>query len=542
MKPDMVGEWHYIVIGAGAAGAIVASRLSEDPRKRVLLLEAGGNDSYLPFSIPGLGFLASSKKDANWWFETDPMPELNNRTHVWLQGKVLGGSTSINGMIYTRGHALEYDLWRQMGCEGWGFLDILPYFKKAEANERGDGPWHSGSGAVPIRRSSASLPIYNEFLEACARNGFPVLEDLNQNTVDGFGYYDVNVGRGRRVSTATAYLRKAAHRSNLSVWTNAEAQRILFNGKRASAVQVVHENEMKVVSAQMEIIVCAGAVKSPQILMLSGIGRANELRQYDIDVLVDSPNVGTNLQNHPSYRMQYACEGATTAHNFVTPVGAVKSAIAYAVSRTGGLAESIFGVGGFFRTRDDLELPDIQVVMCGGLISRPSSQHPRVWELLPKEQGFALIVYQGSPYSRGEVQLRSADPSAAPRINPGYFRDHRDMPILIAAIKRLREVCFGRDRPTSVTREISPGSHICSDADLERDIREMIGTSFHQSGTCAMGAQPTSVVDSQLRVRGVAGLRVADASIIPLLPNAALQGPVMMIAEKAASMIASAKN
>lgn len=531
-------EWDYVVVGSGAAGSVVAGRLSENLGIRVLLLEAGSTDSYFPFHIPGMGFLASSRKADNWWFETEPSTELNGRRQIWLQGKVVGGSSSINGMIYNRGHAREYDYWAQMGCEGWSFSDILPYFKKSEANQRGDSEWHSGSGAVPIRKSGSALPIYDDFLQACASNGLPTLDDLNRNTVDGFGYYDVNIKGGRRMSAAASYLEPALRRRNLTVLTGALARRVVFEGRRAIGVEIVHGGTVRTVRARAEVIICAGGIKSPQLLMLSGIGPVAHLAVHGIDVLLDSPHVGANLQNHPSYRMQYACSGRSTAYNYLTPSGMIQSAANYMLSRGGGLGESIFGVGGFFRSRSDLEIPDIQVVMCGALLSKPTNERPTLWEMLPKQQGFALVVYQGTPFSRGSVTLRSADPTAPPVVDSGYFRDSRDIHVLIAGIKRMREVCIGRDKPRYVVKELAPGPEIRTDGELERDIRDNVSTSYHQCGTCAMGGQPSSVLDPRLRVRGVEGLRVADASVMPVMPNAALHGPVMMIGEKAAAMIA----
>lgn len=529
-------RFDYIVVGAGAAGCVIAARLSEDPDVSVLLLEAGGSNRNPIYHVPGLGFLASSNTRSNWGFVTEKMPELNDRQQVWLQGKLLGGSSSINGMIYTRGHSREYDLWAQMGCRGWSFDDVLPFFRKSEANQRGADEWHGGDGPVKIRQSSPRLPIYRAFLDAAAARGFPTLDDLNRDTVDGFGFYDVNISGGRRQSAAATYLHATRHRKNLTTWTGAEARRLLIEDGSVEGVELARDGDIRQAWATREVIVSCGAIKSPQLLMLSGIGPAEHLAEMGISVLVDAPNVGANLQNHASYRLQYACSEPVTAFSDASAKGAATALLSYGVGRSGGLAESIFGVGGFFRTRSELEIPDIQVVMCAALLPR-APVGKQFWKMLPKEQGFALIVYQGTPYSRGTVRLASSDPAAPPRIAPGYLSDPRDLEVLVAGVQRVREICRDPILARVIQSEIQPGAGVTTDAELVADIRQNVATSYHQCGTCRMGSRPSDVLDPELRVRGVGKLRVADTSIMPFLPNAALHGPTLMIGEKAASMI-----
>ncbi len=528
----------YLVIGSGAAGAVVAARLSEDANVRVVLLEAGRRDSSLLFKLPGLGFAVGAHPKSNWGFATEPLPGLDDRALVFLQGRVLGGSSSINGMIYTRGHSREYDIWRQMGCEGWGADGVLPYFKKSEGNARGDGPWHGGAGPLKVRPARPDVPICDAFLEAAAAAGFPILDDLNQDTVDGFGYYDINVGAGRRMSTATAFLKPARARKNLVVVTEALAERLIIEKGRAAGAEVARRGQRHAIRVEREIIVSGGAIKSPQLLLLSGIGPADQLRALDIPVHLDAPRVGQGLQNHVCYRPQYITNAPVTAARHISPLNAVKAGLDYALRRSGPLAESYAPAGGFFRTDPGLETPDAQVVMLSALApTSVSGSRFRMRDLLPKEHGFGLTIYQGTPHSRGEVTLRSADAHAAPKIDPGYFKDPRDMQVLLRAVNRMREMMGQPAIARYIDRELMPGVHIQGDGALEADIRQNGATAYHQCGTCAMGADGRAVLDPQLRVRGIDGLRVADTSIMPRIPNAALHAPTIMIGEKAAAMI-----
>lgn len=528
----------YLVVGSGAAGSVVAARLSEDPSVSVVLLEAGGTNDSLLLRFPGLGFAAANNPRFNWGFKADAAPSMENRELTWLQGRVLGGSSSINGMIYTRGHSREYDIWRQMGCEGWAFDDVLPYFKRSEANERGAGLWHGGEGPVMVRRARPNLAISDAFLNAAAEDGFPILDDMNVDVVDGFGFYDINAGHGRRMSTATAYLEPAADRPNLSILTNALALKVTIEGAKASGVEVMVAGQRHSISAKREIILSGGAIKTPQILMLSGVGPANDLREHGVPVILDLANVGRNLQNHVCYRPQYLCSEPVSASRHLRPFNALAAAVRYGLYRTGPLAETYAVAGGYFRTDQGLEVPDAQVVLLSALgPTKAGGATFRYRDLLPDQHGFGLTVYQGSPNSRGTVSLRSGSPVDQPRIQGNYFSDPRDMPVLLKAVNRMREMMRRPAIAKYIDRELMPGDTVGDDVALEVDIRRNGATAYHQCGTCAMGSTESSVVTPDLKVRGIDGLRIADTSIIPRIPNAALHAPAIMIGEKAAAMI-----
>ena len=524
----------YLIVGAGASGCVLASRLSENPDNQVILLEAGGDD-YSPFlRVPGLGFAAGAIAKYNWNFLLEPIPALHDRQMVLLEGKVMGGSSSINGMIYTRGHSREYDQWRDMGCDGWGFEDTRPYFLRSEANFRGAGDWHGAVGPMPLRRANPRLPICDAFLEAAGAAGFPIVDDLNANHAEGLGWYDVNIHHGLRMSAARSFLKPASRRKNLKIMTRTEALKVLFSRAKATGIEARQGNQRITFTAAREVILCAGAIKSPQLLMLSGIGPSDELHKFGIEVSAHSPQVGKNLQNHPCYRPRFACSLPVTARNHISATGMLRAGISYVVSRTGPLAESFASVGGFFKSEASLSHADMQVVMLSAL---PPKGAQGVLDMLPKEQGFGLTIYQGTPYSRGEVGLRSADPLAAPVIRSGYFSDPRDIEVLARGVERMRQVMLRPEIAKYISGAIAPPSQVRSHAELIDEIRREAATSYHQSGTCAMGPDAGAVLDARLRVRGVDGLRVADTSIIPRLPNAAMHAPALMIGEKAAAMI-----
>jgi choline dehydrogenase len=536
------GECDYLVVGAGAAGCVVAARLAEQAGIRVALVEAGPPDRSIFFKIPALGFVVMSKDRYNWNFETEPVPGLNNRRLRIFAGKVLGGSSSINGLTYLRGHPLEYDLWRQMGCDGWGFEDVLPYFRRSEGSERGASRWHGESGPIKVRRSRPQAPICAAFLQATSEAGFRRIEDFNAGDITGFGYVDMNASpRGRRMSTAAAYLGAAAPKG-LRIITGAQALRIVIEEGRAAGIEIMRAGRRQIIRASKEVILSAGAINSPKLLMLSGIGPAAELRRHGIEVACDSPNVGANFQNHSQYTMQYACSAPVTSYADVHPLAVARNILHYALTGRGVLAQTVFTVFGFLQTDPGLAMPDIQVAMSSAIAGNAAapaagrSKMPGPWAMLPRQHGFGLTLYQGTSYSRGRVRLRSADPLASPSIEPNYFSDPRDARILAQGLRTMRGIVAQPAIWRFIDKELTPGPAV-PDEKLESEIRRNGGTVHHPCGTCAMGSQPASVVDPRLRVRGIGGLRVADASIMPVMLNATLHAPTIMVGEKAAAMI-----
>ena len=528
----------YLIVGSGAAGAIVAARLSENLDASVILLEAGGKNNSLLLRVPGLGFAAANHPKYNWGFEAEPSPAMDNRKLIWLQGRVLGGSSSINGMIYTRGHSREYDIWRQMGCEGWGSNDVLPYFKRLESFEDSNSRELGKEGPVSIRKAKPDLEICDAFLQAARDEGYPILSDMNSDVTEGFGFYDINAGAGRRMSAATSYLEPISKRRNLMVIPHAQVVKILIENNSANGVEFFWKGKFRQLFAGKEVVLSSGAIKTPQLLMLSGIGPENELEKFGIKVKLNSPKVGKTLQNHVCYRPQYLCSAPISSSKHLQPLNILKAGMKYVFDKSGPLAETYAVAGGFLKTDKTLEVPDAQVVLLSALgPTKTGGAGYKMRDLLPDEHGFGLTVYQGSPRSRGSVTLRSPDPFDQPLITSGYFSDPYDMEVLKTAVKKMRKMMKQPAISQFIKKELAPGEDIEDEKSLEKEIRRNGATAYHQCASCAMGPEDDSVLNEKLQVRGIDKLRIADASVMPRIPNAALHAPSMMIGEKAAALI-----
>ena len=442
-------------------------------------------------------------------------------------------------MLYLRGHSLEYDGWAQLGCTGWSFEQVLPFFKKSETNSRGAGEWHGDSGPIAVKQSRLDLPICDAFLAAAGEAGFPVVDDLNTDIVEGFARIDTNIANGRRASTALAYVQPARRHGNLELMSEAVAARIVIEGGRARGVEILRRGARGTVRAEREVILCGGTVNSPQLLMLSGLGPAEHLASLGIPVVLDMPEVGRNLQNHPAYSLRYACSQPVTAYRYLNPRAAIGIGLRYALTGRGSLGESYVATGGYMKSDPALAVADTIVVMIPALVTRRGIGF-RLSDLFPERHGFTVLVGSGRPRSRGHILLASADPLAHPRIFPEYFSDPEDLHALARSVCRMRVIMQAPAVRDLIEAELAPGAVDNDQATIEEHIRAGAATYFHPSGTCRMGSDPAAVVDPQLRVNGIQGLRVADASIMPAALNACTHAPTIMIGEKAAAMIAAA--
>jgi choline dehydrogenase len=413
---------------------------------------------------------------------------------------------------------------------------VLPYFKKAETNTRGANEWHGDSGPITVKPSQLDLPICDAFLAAAAAAGFSVVDDLNTDVAEGFGRIDTNIANGRRVSTALAYVQPALRRGNLQLLSDTIAARTVIESGHARGVEILKNSRRETIRAESGIILCGGAVNSPQLLMLSGIGPADHLSSLGIPVVIDAPEVGRNLQNHPSYALRFACSQPVTAYKYLNPRAALAIGLRYALSRSGSLAESYVATGGYMRSDPALAVSDTIVVMVPALVTRGGVGF-RLGDLFPERHGFTVMVGSGRPHSRGWVLLRTTDPRAHPRIFPEYFSAPEDLRALARSVRRMRDMMRKQPIRNLIETELTPGPIANDQAAIEEDIRARAATYFHPSGTCRMGSDPTAVVDPRLCVVGVEGLRVADASIMPAALNACTHAPTIMIGEKAATMI-----
>ena len=524
-------EFDYVIVGAGSAGCVLANRLTASGKHSVLLLEAGPEDSHLWIHIPlGYGRLFKEKA-VNWMYQTEPEPGLNGRNVFQPRGKVLGGSSSINGLLYVRGQHEDYDRWRQHGNLGWGFDDVLPYFKKAEDQTRGGDDFHGAGGPLPVSDWRHADPLSEAFVDAAAEVGVPRNPDFNGATQEGAGFFQTTTKGGRRASTAVAYLRPAKARPNLHVETSALAERILFAGRRAVGVAYRVAGIPRTARARKEVLIAGGAFNSPQLLQLSGVGPADLLRQHGIEVALDAPGVGNDLQDHMQVRVVMRCSQAITLNDIVNnPVRKVLTGLRYAAFRTGPLTIAAGTSGAFFKTNPRLATPDIQIHFL------PFSTD-KMGEKLHPFSGFTASVCQLRPESRGSLRIKSADPAAPPEIRINYLASEVDRATNVEGLKILRKILRASALTPYVVEEIDPGDKIMSDEALLAYCRARGTTIYHPTSTCRMGNDSLAVVDQRLRVRGVDGLRVIDASVMPDLVSGNTNAPVIMIAEKASDLI-----
>jgi choline dehydrogenase-like flavoprotein len=521
----------YIIVGAGSAGCVLANRLTASGRHRVLLLEAGGADRNIWIHIPlGYGKLFHNAK-VNWLYSSEPEPELNNRRIVQPRGKVLGGSSSINGLLYIRGQPEDFDLWRQLGNAGWSFEDVLPYFRRAEDQERGADALHGAGGPLAVSNVCEPHPLCEAFIAAAEQAGYPRNNDFNGPSQEGAGYFQLTARNGRRWSTAVGYLKPARRRPNLVVAPNALANRVLFSGKRAVGVEYRHGDLTRTAHAGREVILAAGAFNSPQLLQLSGVGPAALLKSHGIDVIADMPGVGADLQDHLQVRMQYRCTEPITMNDVINSFRhRVTAGLRYALFRKGLLTIGAGYAGGFFRTSPAAATPDVQIHFI--IFSTDS-----VGAALHPFPGFIASVCQLRPQSRGFVRIKSADPKEPPAIQPRYLSSQFDRDTVVAGLKLLRGIMGQPAMRRYIAEERAPGPHCTSDADLLAFAREAGSTVFHPTSTCRMGSDPTAVVDERLRVRGLQGLRVVDGSIMPTVVSGNTNAAIVAIGEKGADMI-----
>ncbi len=523
-------RFDYIIVGGGSAGCVLANRLSEDADTRVLLLEAGGSDHHVFLQMPAALSIPMNMKRFNWFYESEPEPGMDGRRLHCPRGKVIGGSSSINGMAYVRGNPGDFDGWQAMGCAGWSYADCLPYFRKAENFSAGGDAYRGAGGPLGTSRGTLRNPLYRAFIAAGVQAGYGATDDMNGHRQEGFGPMDMTVQGGRRASTARCYLEPVRQRKNLHVQLGVQVESIAFEGNRASGVTIRLGGTTYSLQATRELILCAGPIGDPQLLMLSGIGPGEHLQEQGIETRVHLPGVGGNLMDHLEIYVQMRCRQPVSLYSAMNPISKGLLGARWLLTHAGVGASNQFESGGFIRSRAGVPYPDIQYHFLPLAISYDG-------RTMPKSHGFQVHAGHNLPQSRGSVRLRNCDPNSKPLIRFNYLSEEADRAGFRACVRLTREIFAQPAFDPYSDDELAPGADVQSDADIDAFVRAKAESAYHPSGTCTMGMGSDAVVDPSGKVHGIEGLRVVDSAIMPMIPNGNLNAPTIMLAEKLADAI-----